>query len=179
MAGAADTCRPSRHSQRSKAAKEAAGMSKVYLLQSFANALLGIGNAAMDIYVRWEANDSTLGPRRRGPHFEDYVCDSSDLDGLWAWLKETEVDIDAETFKKKVEEEGIDAFRPCEILECNWQEDITTGIEFARDLARRGLCDVIVPPSGKDSKQWLMEVLLCADEAKKRVILCRDDTNNH
>jgi hypothetical protein len=70
-----------------------------------------------------------------------------------------------------VAEEGIDAFRPCEILECDWQEDITTGIEFAKDLARQGLSDVIIPPSSKDSKQWVMEVLLCAEEARELVIL--------
>ena len=57
-----------------------------------------------------EANDPSLGPRRCGPHFEDYVTDSTDLNGLWAWLKETGVKINVETFKKKVEEEGIDAF---------------------------------------------------------------------
>jgi hypothetical protein len=146
-------------------------MSRVSLLQNFANALLGIRNAAMDIYVRWEADDSTLGPRRVGPRFEDFVSGPTDISGLWAWFQETGVEIDEEEFKSKVEEEGIDAFRPDEVHECNWQEDIATGIEFARDIAGRGLCNIIVPPSGKDSKQWLMEVILCAEEAKNLVVL--------
>ena len=146
-------------------------MSRTLLLQNFANALLGIRNAAMDIFVRWESNDASLGPRRVEPDFEDYVSGPTDLDGLWAWLQETGVEIDAETFKKKVEEEGIDAFRPEETLECDWQVDISVGLERARDLAGQGLADAIVPPSGKDGRQWVMEVLLCAEEAKELVVL--------